>query len=289
MSRDDRIETRAMLKLHPTASLVTLWSLPLYAGAGAQVREFLKILDLSSGEGLLRRCNDICDWYGEVILNRKHFIKRTAKGLIAGREGPVQIVILASGKSPLALELLVEEGSRISGVFEVDLAGMEEKARLYSRLLPPGAGMLRCLEADVAGSDLAERLAEGGFNPDAPAIFVMEGISYYLSEEDLGGIVSGFRSGGRNRLILEYLVPCPEVRWERREIPRRIFSLIREEAGAGRITCYTRGELSALFEELGGRVVSTSSMAEMERLRLGINGRFLKAEDGWIEGLVAAL
>ena len=289
MSRDDRIETRAMLKLHPTASLVTLWSLPLYAGAGAQVREFLKILDLSSGEGLLRRCNDICDWYGEVILNRKHFIKRTAKGLIAGREGPVQIVILASGKSPLALELLVEEGSRISGVFEVDLAGMEEKARLYSRLLPPGAGMLRCLEADIAGSDLAERLAEGGFNPDAPAIFVMEGISYYLSEEDLGGIVSGFRSGGRNRLILEYLVPCPEVRWERREIPRRIFSLIREEAGAGRITCYTRGELSALFEELGGRVVSTSSMAEMERLRLGINGRFLKAEDGWIEGLVAAL
>ena len=289
MSRDDRIETRAMLKLHPTASLVTLWSLPLYAGAGAQVLEFLKMLDLSSGEGLLRRCNDICDWYGEVILNRKHFIKRTAKGLIAGREGPVQIVILASGKSPLALELLVEEGSRISGVFEVDLAGMEEKARLYSRLLPPGAGMLRCLEADVAGSDLAERLAEGGFNPDAPAIFVMEGISYYLSEEDLAGIVSGFRSGGRNRLILEYLVPCPEVRWERREIPRRIFSLIREEAGAGRITCYTRGELSALFEELGGRVVSTSSMAEMERLRLGINGRFLKAEDGWIEGLVAAL
>ena len=180
MSRDDRIETPAMLKLHPTASLVTLWSLPLYAGAGAQVLEFLKMLDLSSGEGLLRRCNDICDWYGEVILNRKHFIKRTAKGLIAGREGPVQIVILASGKSPLALELLVEEGSRISGVFEVDLAGMEEKARLYSRLLPPGAGMLRCLEADVAGSDLAERLAEGGFNPDAPAIFVMEGISYYL-------------------------------------------------------------------------------------------------------------
>jgi O-methyltransferase involved in polyketide biosynthesis len=289
MSRDDRIETPAMLKLHPTASLVTLWSLPLYAGAGAQVLEFLKMLDLSSGEGLLRRCNDICDWYGEVILNRKHFIKRTAKGLIAGREGPVQIVILASGKSPLALELLVEEGSRISGVFEVDLAGMEEKARLYSRLLPPGAGMLRCLEADVAGSDLAERLAEGGFNPDAPAIFVMEGISYYLSEEDLGGIVSGFRSGGRNRLILEYLVPCPEVRWERREIPRRIFSLIREEAGAGRITCYTRGELSALFEELGGRVVSTSSMAEMERLRLGGNERFLKAEDGWIEGLVAAL
>ncbi|OPX80940.1 MAG: hypothetical protein A4E50_01317 [Methanosaeta sp. PtaB.Bin087] len=68
-----------MLKLHPTASLVTLWSLPLYAGAGAQVREFLKMLDLSSGEGLLRRCNAICDWYGEVILNRKHFIKRTAK------------------------------------------------------------------------------------------------------------------------------------------------------------------------------------------------------------------
>ncbi|MDD3566298.1 MAG: class I SAM-dependent methyltransferase [Methanothrix sp.] len=289
MSRNHQIETPAMLKLHPTASLVTLWSLPLYAGAGAQVREFLKMLDLSSGEGLLRRCNAICDWYGEVILNRKHFIKSIAKRLIAGSEGPVQIVILASGKSPLALELLVEDGSRITGVFEVDMAGMEEKARLYSRLLPPGAGMLKCLEADVSGADLAERLALEGFDPDAPAIVVMEGISYYLSKEDLAGIVSGFRSGGRNRLILEYLVPCPEVRWGRREIPRRIFSLIREEAGAGRITCYTWGELSALFEELGGRVVSTTSMAEMERLRLGSNERFRNRDDGWIEGLVAAL
>ncbi|KQC16267.1 MAG: hypothetical protein APR56_08580, partial [Methanosaeta sp. SDB] len=266
--------------------LVILWSLPLYARGPVPIRKFVEMLDLSSGEDLLRRCDAICNWYGEVILNRKHFIKNLVEKLLAESndgEEKMQIVILAAGKSPLALELLIKNPARIAKIFEVDLAGLEEKRQLYSSFAPDFAEKLRCLTADVTSEDLIDRLAEEGFDPEASAIVLMEGISYYLPKNDLEGIVSKFRSGGRNRFIVEYLVPCSEVKSARREIPKGIFSLIRKEAGTDGTTCYTEEELSSLFRKSGGRMISCFEMSEMERLRLGKNRHFCERGDGWIE------
>jgi hypothetical protein len=315
MSKDDQIKPSEKLSLQPTASLVILWSLPLYAKSPAPVRRFVEMLDLSSGEDLLRRCDEICDWYGEVILNRKYFLKYLVVSLLAesveveeekewraeweerreevagekAAEGKVQIVILAAGKSPLALELLIENPARIAKIFEVDLAGIEEKGRLYSRVAPDLAERLRCLTVDVVSEDLLDRLALEGFDPDAPVIVLMEGISYYLSKKSLEEIVLRFRSGGRNRIIVEYLVPCSKVRADRRPIPKGIFSLIREEAKTGGTACYTRAELSDLFRRSGGREISCFDMSEMERLRLGKNKRFCSHGDGWIEAFLGVI
>ncbi len=89
------------LKLEPTAALVMAWALPLYQSG--PVGDFVSQLDLSSGADLLCRCQAVCSWYGEVILNRKHFIRHLIlKHLKAGSE-PVQIILLAAGKSPLGL------------------------------------------------------------------------------------------------------------------------------------------------------------------------------------------
>ncbi|HOO54023.1 MAG TPA: class I SAM-dependent methyltransferase [Methanothrix sp.] len=285
----EKLKKTKKLRLHPTAALVMLWSLPLYAKGTVPVptpvREFVEMLDLSSGEELLRKFDAICDWYGEVILNRKHFIKSLVEKLLEESEvaGTMQIVVLAAGKSPLALELLIENPAIITRIFEVDLAGIEEKMQLYSKLAPKSSENLRGLTADIASEDLIDRLAEEGFDPEAPAIFLMEGISYYLSKNDLERIVSMFRSGGRNRFIVEYLVPCSEVKSARREIPKGIFSLIRKEALTDGMTCYTELELSRIFQRSGGREISCTDMSEMERLRLGKNRHFRDRGDGWIE------
>jgi O-methyltransferase involved in polyketide biosynthesis len=292
MSKNDQIEPSKKLRLHPTAALVILWSLPLYARGPSPVRKFVKMLDLSSGKDLLRRCDAICDWYGEVILNRKHFIKLLVEKLLAeSKEGEeeMQIVILAAGKSPLALELLIENPAKIATIFEVDLAGIEEKMRLYSKLAPESSEKLRCVTADIASEDLLDRLAEEGLDPEAPAIVLMEGISYYLPKEDLEKIVSKFRSGGRNRFIVEYLVPCSEVKSARREIPKGVFSLIRKEARTDGTICYTESELSRIFQRSGGRKVLCTDMSEMELLRLGQNRYFCERRDGWIEGFLGAI
>ena len=121
------------LKLEPTAALVMVWALPPYETG--PVGDFVRQLDLSSGEELFYRCQAACNWYGEVIRNRKHFIlNQIVEHLKA--DGLIQIVLLAAGKSPLGLELLLQCSSKISAIFEVYITGMVEKEALYQRIAP---------------------------------------------------------------------------------------------------------------------------------------------------------
>ncbi|VVB67479.1 Leucine carboxyl methyltransferase [uncultured archaeon] len=179
-------------------------------------------------------------------MNRKHFIRhKILERLKVG--GPFQVVLLAAGMSPLGLELLLQCSSRISGVFEVDLAGMAEKEALYQRAAPEVADKLRCITADIASESLPEELCRAGFRRDIAAIVVLEGISYYISEEALKRIISSFRSFGRSIFILEYLLPCDFVEPSRRMIPRSIFSLIKESTGQKEIRCYSDEDLGQIF------------------------------------------
>src|SRR5512138_3113305 len=112
-------------RLHPTAALVMLWSGDLYrTGRPARFRENL---DLSAGLDLKQRCDRVCPWYHEVILNRKWLISRRAARFIRKAGTPCQVIIPAAGQSPLALELLDSCSGKITSVIETDVAGMEEK------------------------------------------------------------------------------------------------------------------------------------------------------------------
>ncbi len=272
------------LKLEPTAALVMTWALPLYQSG--PVGDFVRQLDLSSGSDLFRRCHAACDWYGEVILNRKHFIRhQIAEHLEAG--GPVQVVLLAAGKSPLGLELLLRCSSQISRVFEVDVVGMAEKEALYQRTSPGVADRLKCVTADIASQSLSEELCQAGFCLDITTIIVLEGISYYISEEALKRIVSSFRLSGKSIFILEYLLPCGFIEPSRRMIPRSIFSLIKESTGQKEIRCYSDEDLRHIFSEAGGRVIAYHSMQEMEWNRTRRNEYFNGPGLGWIKCLSA--
>jgi len=271
------------LKLEPTAALVMAWALPLYEKG--PVGEFVRQLDLSSGTDLFCRCQAACDWYGEVILNRKHFIRHQIAEHLRAHERS-QVVLLAAGKSPLGLELL-QCSSQISRVFEVDLAGMAEKEALYKRTAPEVADRLRCITADIASESLQEELCQAGCRRDIATIVVLEGISYYISEEALKRIISSFRSSGKSIFILEYLLPCDFVEPSRRMIPRTIFSLIKESTGQKEIRCYSDEDLEQIFLEAGGRAAAYHSMQEMERQRTGRNEYFDKPGLGWIKCLEA--
>ncbi len=271
------------MKLEPTAALVMAWALPLYESG--PVGEFVRQLDLSSGADLFCRCQAACNWYGEVILNRKHFIRHQIAEHLRTLERS-QVILLAAGSSPLGLELL-QSYSWISRVFEVDIAGMAEKEALYQRTAPEAIDRLRCITADIASESLQEELCRAVFRRDIATFVVLEGISYYISEEALKRIISSFRSFGRCIFILEYLLPCALVEPSRRMIPSSIFSLIKESTGQNEIRCYTDETLGKIFSEAGGRTVAYHSMQEMERQRTGRNEYFDKPGMGWIKCLEA--
>jgi O-methyltransferase involved in polyketide biosynthesis len=242
----------------------------------------VKKLDLSGGEQLYSRCNAICPWYGEVIQNRKYLIKMIVERQLDLRN-PSQLLVLAAGQSPLALELAIERPSQIDRAFEVDVSGMEEKARLYDETFPEAQGKLHCLAGDITSEELLPLLERAGYARDAPSIVLLEGISYYLPRPALQGLISRFGSGGKNIIIIEYLLPCSRVEPSRRQIPKEIFALIGRSAGLQEISRYTRDELGRIFSEGGGELLEGWSLREMELARCRRNRYFPRDDLGWIE------
>jgi len=144
------------LKLEPTAACVMKWAMKLYKNG--IVLKFINQLDLSTGENLFAKCNADCKWHEEVILNRKFFIKQLIEQRLSAAESKYQIVIPAAGKSPLSLELLERNHSKIHRIFEIDISGMEDKKILYDRICPDISNKLLCLTADIVSPNIANML-----------------------------------------------------------------------------------------------------------------------------------
>jgi hypothetical protein len=278
------------LMLEPTAACVMKWAMKLYRDG--IVLQFMNQLDLSSGENFFAKCNGACNWYEEVILNRKFLIKHLIEQRLAAAESEYQLVFPAAGKSPLALELLERNNSKINCIFEIDISGMEEKKKLYDRICPDNSKKIICITADITSPNIASMLnkLEIGYRYDMQTIILLEGISYYISKQEMKNIIASFQSEKKkNIIIIEYLVPCEYVDKNRRCIPKGIFKIIQEHTGLSRISCYTEDELKRYFRENAGDLIEKYSMVDMEYARTGTNTYFKKTSDGWIECVVGKI
>lgn len=272
------------VKLEPSAALVMRWGRRAFRSVLAG--NFIDQLDLSSGEELYNRCSSICNWYGEVTLNRKHFINEFINNHL--NKSPVQhiVVVLAAGKSPLSLEILSENYDKINKILEVDVAGMDEKSEIYSRTCPEFSHKIKCITADITSDSILSTLNYllHEYYEDHPCIIVMEGVVYYLEKSDFKKIVRSFKSANRNNIfITEYLVPFDFVSEGHRQIPVDVFNTIQEHAGLPSIQTYTADMISEIFSEYGGQIIDGCSLTLMEKERLGNNQYFHQNNDGWIE------
>lgn len=268
--------------LEPTAALVMLWARDLYRTGSAA--RFYSCLDLAAGEQMRRECEAVCPWYAEVILNRKWFIREIAARFVADACAPCHVVVLAAGKSPLALELLDACGDVIASVIEVDIEGMEEKQHLYERAAPAHAAKIRCVPADLADlPGTAAAIAGAGYDPDLPTVVILEGVSYYIPPAVLSGIVSFFASPDRKNLaIVEYLLPCRLVAEKRRNIPREIWRIINRDCNQGGTVTYSPEEIEQALARAGCDRVVQHPMHEIELARTGANRYFPAVVDSWI-------
>jgi len=233
-----------------------------------------------------QECETVCPWYGQVILNRKWCIRHFVDGFIARAGAPCQIIIPAAGKSPLALELLDTCSGNIASVIEIDIMGMEEKQALYAQAAPSYAGKIRCVAADLCDlKGTSGAICDTGrYDPDLPTCVITEGISYYLSPSVLSGIISLFASDGqRNRVILEYLLPCRLVSEKRRQFPRGIWQIINRDCNPGGTVTYSPDEMEQALIRARCTHVVQHPMHEIEQCRTGTNRYFPDIPDGWIQ------
>ncbi|OPX74594.1 MAG: Leucine carboxyl methyltransferase [Methanoregulaceae archaeon PtaU1.Bin059] len=271
------------LDLEPTAALVMAWAEDLYREGSAAL--FYSRLDLSAGTRLKDECDSVCPWYPEVMKNRKWFIRHLASEAVSGARGPCQVVILAAGKSPLALELLDCHPEKIAAIIETDIAGMEEKQEIYGAVAPRASKRIRCVHADIFDhrGTFGAILATGMYDPCRTTLVVFEGISYYVPPRVSLGILSLFTSRERkNTLILDSLLPCRFVREDRRYISRGIWGIIHRRCKFQDTVTYSPTEMEAMLISAGCREVCHHAMNEMELLRTGRNQYFPTVEHGWI-------
>lgn len=94
-----------------------------------------------------------------------------------------QIVILGAGMDTRPYRLPLQDKQ----VFEVDIAGTQtEKKALVDKLrLKPTAKTLRFVCTDFNKESLIDDLIAQGFDLELPTLFIWEGVSYYLPEENI--------------------------------------------------------------------------------------------------------
>jgi hypothetical protein len=273
--------------LGPTAALVMIWAKPIYTAGMAA--EFVASLDMSTGEELCSRIDACCEWYGEVIRNRKYTITRLTAEYINSMPGPGQALVLAAGMSPISLQL-IEACSDLSRSIEVDVEGMDHKRKLLDSLFPGIGKKISCVPGNICDKKLPKKLSLHGYKARYPTVVILEGISYYLSKQELADVAGMYRSPGqRNVLIIEYMLPYDRLRPDRRRIRRDIDRTIREYCDIPRLESYTLETLSKMIEAQGGRVEGVHTLGDMEKARLGEQRYFREAGDGFVECLAARI
>ncbi len=268
-------------KLSPTSSLVLLWAEgQVYASDPS--KRFLDGIRLDSGRALLSKCNQIWPHYGEVIKNRKHCVLDLARRSITG-DGIGQVIILGAGADPLSLELC--SYSKEIRVFEIDYDGMDTKAALIQSAAPALGDSVSCITADISRpGTVIRRLVEHGWEDGRPSLAIIEGVSYYLSAEDLWGLIGRFGTEDHaNAVILEYLLPSCMVAKNRAAIPDRVFQAILDHFGLEGVTRYSAARIRELLRSAGGVLRDHYDMGGMERSRTSQNRHFGARGSGWIE------
>ncbi len=272
------------LKIDPTSALVLKWGIKAFDPI--EIGKYIEHIDFTSAEKLYNECNLICNWYEEVIINRKYFISKAVEEELKKANQEYIIINLAAGKSPLAIHLLSRNKERINKVIEIDLNGMEEKQEIYDRYYPELSNKIKCITADITSEsclNFIQQIIIEFFNGN-PCIIILEGIIYYLKQDEFSRIVKKFISKEKsNTLILEYLLPDSLIREDRKEIPKKVFEKIKQELSLESIYTYNKDFINSLFLNTGGELISSKCLMEMEKERTGSNKYFNGIEDGWIE------
>jgi O-methyltransferase involved in polyketide biosynthesis len=275
-------EVRERHQVSDTAALVMLWANDYYQ-RNPLIRAYLHNLDLSAGKNLLDRYNRICPWYSEVIVNRKHFIRNTVMELIERDTGRATIVNLGAGFSPLALELEHLLSSRCRFI-EIDQSGMAHKHALYTHLVPDRCGFISCIEADITDISTLRDTLEG--IQTTHLVVVMEGLTYYIMRPAMEQVLSTLSGiAAEQSIIFEHLKPCRLINDERRFIPYKIFSHVRDYTTLDRMTTYSKEEIQAILSP--DFICSYFDMSEMENRRTGLGTFFPTPDSGWLSCAVA--
>lgn len=253
--------------LSASSGLVLLWSgRESYKSKAAQ--SFFDKLDLTHSKPLYDEYNSIWSSYDQVIKNRKFGVWFLVKQALE-KNNISQVICLASGLDPLSLQ--IADFYPDTHVFDVDLDHMEYKSQLTREVSK--IENISFIESDITNhKQLIKKLRDKMWDPKAPSLIIMEGISYYLKKDQLFQVVNNLMF--RGVLILEYLVPFQLVDIKRRHIPEAVFGKIKENFNLPFIIKYSNDDIKKLAQNLEGKTQCTLNICDLEKKRTQKNTTF---------------
>lgn len=121
-------------------------------------------------------------------------------------EGMHQVVLLGAGFDARAHRLVA---LRDSVVYELDQPATQRRKRERAALLPRAARELRYVPCDLATTPLTSVLAPTGFDAHARTLWVWEGVTPYLTRDDVAQTLEAIAhlSAPDSMLIATYVTP----------------------------------------------------------------------------------
>jgi len=276
--------------LAPTAALVIDLARNFYA-EDELTSEYVKHLDISSAQAMIdeHKRAGIYALTQELISHRKFIIQHAVLEGIRSATEDSQIVILAAGQAPLALELLSREYNRIDKVYEIDVTTLDNKQAIYRKIAPALSSKVLFLQDDIRSPALLKNLQKTGLNPALLTIFVIEGITHYMTEEELRHMLADLVSASHRQhlVVIDFGPPYDSIAPRIRPIAREAYRIIEDNCYLEPMTKHTADEMAALFQSNGGSVLHHYTAHDIEKLRTGQNQVFPEKNSGWLEYVVA--
>ncbi|MSR29140.1 MAG: hypothetical protein EXS03_06150 [Phycisphaerales bacterium] len=192
----------------PTAAMAMLLG-GAEVAATDEGRRLVASLDLSSGVVFAAIANRESSDAALRVRLRKACIRRWLETLRDQQMEAVQTLIIpGAGLGPLALDWCSMNPT--ARAVELDYEHVEAKRDLIRRSASESvAARIRCLECDTRDIEATRAaLLVAGWHPSRPSVWVIEGLSYYISHEELCALVRlALRGSPLTRIILEFSCP----------------------------------------------------------------------------------
>jgi len=267
------------MRISATSALVLNWTDPS-VWTTDRARAYFSKLDLSEGDVMKRQ-------FGagdhaiqrETITNRKHFMRNEAVTFLeaqarAGRHG--QVLILAAGLAPLSVELGVLFPK--ARIFDVDKYGMTEKKALVNDPSLP----VQYIDCDITDhAAMSAKLKACGFDTRQPALAVLEGIIYYLTIDEMAGLLHHLHDE-RIAVAGDFCLDEASVDEKTRPYLVRVFDIITRAIGMTDVRLYSEVSLRTLLAGAGYDRIRFHNMRDIQRDRSGGTGPFPASDSAWI-------
>jgi methyltransferase (TIGR00027 family) len=213
----------------------------------------------------------------EYVLARTELFDRAFRDAVLG--GFSQIVILGAGFDTRAVRF--HDGNRDTAIFELD-APITQQAKI-EQFEKKGVEIpeeVTFVPIDFDKEDMAEKLYGAGYRNDCRTLFMMEGVTMYLSENGVTATLESIRdnSATGSMIVFDYIEASVLRREDTLYGEKDIYRITRDN-DEGWTFGIEEGEIETFLSERGFRLAEHYTPAELQRI-------FLTAEDGTVYGKI---